>query len=145
MPAQTRDRQHALAEPEQVPCDARLRVGEERQYPRLGVPEVVPVVGVAGQALGRDAGTLGTPCCLSEVEDVPADRLLNSDRMPDGVLYGHVGTIPEPVQTAPLGGYQRFEAGRGDAPERVSAPPGEFLDRDAARALVGGILHEPDG
>ncbi len=55
----------------------RRGVGEERQDVDLGVPEVVALVAGAGDALGRDAGLLGAGAGLRELEQVPADRLLD--------------------------------------------------------------------
>ena len=137
--------QHAVAEAKQVPGDARLRVGEERQHPRLGVPEVVAVVGVAGQALGRDPRPLGAPRRLGEVEQVPAHRLLHAHRVPIGVLERHVGPVPEAIEAAPLRRDQRLEPGADDPVEGAPAALDELGGGDAARGLVGGVLDQPDG
>jgi hypothetical protein len=46
----------------------RVRVGQHRQDEGLGVPERVPVVAGAGQALGRDRPLLGAGAGLQDVE-----------------------------------------------------------------------------
>ena len=136
--------QHAVAESKQVAGDARLGVGEERQHPRLGVPEVVAVVGVAGQALGRDPRPFGAPRRLGEVEQVPAHRLLHADRVPHGVLERDVGPIPEAVEAASLRRHERLEPGADHPVESAPAAVDELGGVDAARGLVGGVLEQPD-
>ena len=124
--------QRAVPEAQQVPGDSRLGVGEERQDPRLGVPEVVPVIGVARETLRRDAGAFCSPCRLGQMEEVPANRLLHADGMADGVLDRHVGSIPEAIEMAPLGVHERLEAGGDDTVECGSAPPCQLLHGCAA-------------
>jgi hypothetical protein len=74
--------EHAVAEAQEVPGDARLRVREERQQVHLDVPEVVALVAATGQPLRRDPGTLGAPRRLGDLEEIPADRLLDAWRVP---------------------------------------------------------------
>ena len=136
--------QHAVAEPKQVPGDPRLGVGEERQHPRLGVPEVMAVVGVAGEALGRDPRPFGTPGCLGEMEQVPPHRLLHAHWMPDRVLEGHVGPIPEAIQAGPLGGQQLVKTCAGHPTESPPAAGSELGGGHGARRLVRGELRHPD-
>ena len=124
--------QHAVAEPKQVAGDARLGVGEERQHPRLGVPEVVAVVGVAGQALGRDSRSFGAPRRLGEVEQVPAHRLLHADRVPFSVLERHVCPLPESIEVAPLSRHERLEPGADHTVEGAPATLHELGCVDAA-------------
>ena len=55
---------------------SRRGVGQHRQHERLGVPERVPVVARAGQALGRDRAPLGPRARLQRVEEREAHGLL---------------------------------------------------------------------
>ena len=77
--------EHAVPEPQQVPGDPGLGVGQERQHVDLGVPEVVALVGLPGQPLGGNAGLLGPPGCLRDLEQVPPDRLLVPHRVLPGL------------------------------------------------------------
>lgn len=137
--------QHAVAEPQQVPGRPGLGVGQEGQDVGLGVPEVVPVVGPAGQPLGRDAGPLGPPAGLAELEQVPAHGLLHAHghRARSAVLDDDVGPVPEPVQVLPLGGAQRVEPVAPDPGQRPPAAVAQLLGGHRPRGLVGGVLHDP--
>ena len=55
----------------------RCGVGQHRQHERLGVPERVPVVARAGQALRRDRASFGPGTGLQDVEQREPDRLLD--------------------------------------------------------------------
>ena len=115
----------------------RSRVGEHRQDEALGVPERVPVVAGAGQALGRDRAPLGARTGLERVEEREAHGLLQL-----GVAVElDVGAVPELVEVGALPGDEPVPAGvprlgqRGDdlvAERRMRAPArpgvGEELD-----------------
>ena len=134
--------QHAVAEPQDVPGDPGLGVREERQHVRLGVPEVVAVVGGPGEPLGGDAGALDAPRRLAHLEQVPAHRLLHSD----GVVPiddDHVGRVPEPVEVGPLDLDDGVEAVLQGAIERAMATRRQVAGRHAPRGLVGDVLHHP--
>ena len=67
-----------MTEADQVSRDPGTGVREERRNVDLGIPEVVSLVRLSGQALRRDAVRF-CPCrCLSELEDVPSDCLLDA-------------------------------------------------------------------
>ena len=136
--------QHAVAEPQQVPGDAGLGVGEERQHVDLRVPEVVAVVGTAGQPLGRDAGALGPPGCLAQLEQVPADGLLHANRV-EGGLDDHVGPFPEPVEVAPLGGHRASNPSRDGTVEGAFATGDEIGWRGHPRRVEREVLDDADG
>ena len=68
--------QEVVAEFQDLAGVARVGVGQVGQQVHLLVPEVVAVVAGAGHALGRDAGHIGAGRGLRELEEVPADALL---------------------------------------------------------------------
>ena len=96
--------QHRVAVPEEVSGEGRVGVDEERQHEDLGVPEVVAVVGLAGHALGGDAGPVEVGRCLVQLEEHPAQSLL------DGRVGADldVGLLPERVPCRLLGGGHRL-------------------------------------
>src|SRR5262249_26016942 len=51
-------------------------VNQEWQDVHLHVPEVMPVVRLAGQPLGRNTGVVGPSRRLEQLEQVPAQALL---------------------------------------------------------------------
>lgn len=119
----------------------RREVREHRQHVRLGVPEHVPVIAVAGQPLGRDRPVAVRATRLDEVEHREPDRLLE---LPVAV-EPHVGDLPGRVQAGPLVGQQGVEAvGAGGVRlggDQVShLVGGHPVDR---RALVRGELRQP--
>ena len=132
-----------MPEPQQVPGDPRLGVGQERQHVDLGVPEVVALVGLPGQSLGRDAGPFGPPRRLRDLEKIPPDRLLLPHRIEPG-LHPDVGAVPEPGEIRALAGQKRVEAVADRAVQRPAAPVDELGHRDAAGGLVGRVLGDPD-
>ena len=136
--------EHRVAEPEQVAGDPRLGVGEERQHVHLAVPEVVAVVPPAAEPLGGNPGPLRAPGRLGQLEQVPADGLLERD----GVVSGrdlHVGPVPERVEVLPLGPAQPLVAALHDPVERPVAATDQLRGRHAAGGLVGHELVDPDG
>ena len=135
-----------MAEAQQVAGDPRLRVGEERQQVDLGIPEVVPLVRLRGEALGGDAGPVGSPGRLADLEQVPANRLPDS-RGPRRALAGgddDVGTIPELVELRALGGEQRVGPVAARAVERAPGPGDQLGRGSRAGGLVGDVLGDPD-
>ena len=83
-----------------------VRVHEHGQDEGLGVPERVPVVTRAGQALGGDRPVLGPGSRLQDVEQPEAGCLLDL-----GVaVHLDVGAVPELVQECPLLGQQAIPA-----------------------------------
>ena len=91
---------------QQRPGDRRLRVGEERQGEDLGVPEVVALVALAREALGREARPAVAPRRLEQAEQVEPDALLEGT-VP---VELHVGRAPEPVEDRALLVDERVEA-----------------------------------
>ena len=81
-------------------------VGEQGQDEGLGVPEGVPVVAGAGEALGGYRAAFGAGSGLQDVEEGEADGLL------DLVVAVHldVGAGPEVVEVRPLFGDQTVPA-----------------------------------
>ena len=131
-----REVQHRLAPAQRVGGRLGGRVGEGRQDERLHVPERVPVVSRAGQALGADGAALGAGPGLERVEQRHADRLLQR-----GVpLQLHVGAAPESVEVGALALGEPLPAGplrRGECGVRLVAKgrPGAL-----ARPAVGEEL-----
>ncbi len=69
-------RQHVMPELKDLAGTLRVGVGQVRQEVDLLVPEVVPFVAGAADALGRDAGDVCACRGLRQLEQVPADGLL---------------------------------------------------------------------
>ena len=68
--------QQVVAELQDLAGVVRVGVSQVGQQVHLLVPEVVAVIAGAGHALGRDAGNIGAGSGLGELEEVPADALL---------------------------------------------------------------------
>ena len=118
-----------VAPAQRVGGGARRGVGEHRQHEHLGVPERVPVVAGAGQALGGDRPLLAAGARLQRVEEAEADRLLEL-----GVaLELDVGALPEAVQVRALLGQQPLPAGVDGARQRRRRP-GRAAPASSARA-----------
>ena len=97
-----------MAPAQRVGGSVRGRVGQHRQHERLGVPERVPVVAGAGQALGGDRAPLGPGARLEDVEEREPHRLLEL-----GVAFDlDVGALPEVVEVRALLGEQPVPAAR---------------------------------
>src|SRR5690606_30215286 len=113
---------------------------EERQDVDLGVPEVVPAVPGAREALGRHAVALRARRRLGELEEVPAHGLL------DAGLAGHldVGARPEVVEPLAMQVELRLDARLARPVERAAAAVHELARRHAARRVVRDELGEPD-
>ena len=103
--------QHAMPEPQQVPCSVRVRVDQEGQDVDLGIPEIMSLVSMSGQALGRHAHSIGASAGLMDVEDVEARHLLQLIAAP----HFDIRPIPELVQLNPLTGRQPLETGAAHA------------------------------
>ena len=71
--------QHLVAEGQQVPSDLRRGVGQKRQQVDFGVPEVMPFIGLSGEALRRYARVFGARRGLQDVKEIETDRLLDLD------------------------------------------------------------------
>ena len=117
--------QHAIPEPQEVPCDVRVRVNQEGQDVDLGVPEIMALVSMSGQALGRQAHSIGASAGLMDVEDVEARHLLKFVAAP----HLDVGPIPELVQVNPLTGRQPLEAEAAHAIQGSIGPLPQLVGR----------------
>ena len=134
---------------------SRRRVGEHREDEALRIPEGVPVVPGAGEALRADRALLGPRAGLQRVEEREANRLLQL-----GVaLELDIGAPPEIVQIGALGleqpipaGVPRFgERSDGGIPDgRERAPAGGAVGQELdhaqpfSRGEVGGDRHPAD-
>ena len=67
-------RQYLVAKGQDIPGDPRGGVGQKRQQVDLGVPKVVPFVGLSGEAFRRHAGVFRPRGGLQNVKKVEADR-----------------------------------------------------------------------
>ena len=111
-------------------------VGEDGQDERLGVPEGVPVVAGACQALGGDRAPLAARAGLQRVEEREAERLLQL-----GVAVQlDVGAVPEVVQVGALAGEQPLPAGVASLGERGGDLIAQRRRRALARPAVGEEL-----
>ena len=108
--ALSREVERRLAPPQCVPDGARSAVRQHRQDVPLRVPEGVPVVPRAGEALRRDRAPLRASCRLEDVKEREAHCLLEL-----GVAVElDVGAVPEVVQVG--------AAPTGDRPSPCVAP-----------------------
>src|SRR4029078_631562 len=78
--ARPRPLQHVVTEGQQVLRDPRGGVGEKRQNVDFGIPEIVPLIRLAGEALRGHPRSFRTRGCLQDVEEVETDRLLDLNR-----------------------------------------------------------------
>ena len=121
---------------DQRPRDGRLRVGEEGKREDLGVPEVVPLVPLAREALRGQRRAAVAPGRLEHAEQVVADALLDRDV----ALELDVRGGPEPGELGALLGRQPVEPDRpgiGDGRLRIAD---EVALRHVERREVGEDL-----
>ena len=125
--------QHVVAEAQRAAGHRRRGVGQERQHVDLGVPEVVAAVAGAGHPLRRHAGLLGPGGRLRDLEEVPADRLLQRR------LAVHHDVRPRPQYAS---SQWRCASNWGSTPSRhpvqgAAAPVDQLADGHPARGVVG--------
>jgi len=114
-------------------------VGEHRQDVRFAVPEAVPVIARAGQALRRDGPAFSAGAGLQHVKQREAHRLLDL-----GVpVELHVGAGPERVQVGPLRGQQPVPAGLPGPGKRGVGLIADRGQRPGPRPAVGDELDQP--
>src|SRR5262249_43547867 len=108
-------RQHFVAKGQQISGNPRGGIGEKRQHIDLGVPEIMSLVRLCGEAFRRQARIFRTRRGLQDVKEVEADRLLDfygsavrtvlSD-IPDA----YIAAVPKVVHVLLLSGEQRLES-----------------------------------
>ena len=125
-------RQQADAVPQGVTSHSRGGVGQEGHQVHLGVPEVMPLVPRPRDPLGRDPELIGSGRGLGQLEQAPADGLL------DGGLPAHldIRVGPELIEPGALRLEERVETPFGDPVQGAAAPVEELCDRHAA----GGVI-----
>jgi hypothetical protein len=141
--ALARLRQHAVPEAEEVAGDARLRVGQERQHVDLGVPEVVALVRLPGESLRGNPRALRPPRRLGDLEEVPADRLLDAL----GLLIGldpNVGAVPEVVELLALPALEARVSRPAHTVQRLRAALDELGRGHLPRRLIRDELRQPE-
>ena len=124
----TRLVQIAMAELDQVLGHAGRGVGEERQNVDFGVPEIVALVTLPGEPLGRDPHTLCPRRGLTELVDVEPDRLLH----PRIAAHSYIAPVPEVVEEAALAREQRVKPVLQRPRHRPFGAVAEFADRRTA-------------
>ena len=132
--------EHRPPEPDHLARRLLVGVGEERHDVHLRVPEVVAVVAAPGDTLRGDALLVRARRRLSELEDVPADRLL---RLVVAAQLD-VGRRPEAVEELTLFGEECVVAVGLGAAERARAAVGEFLCGHAGGGVVRDEFRDPD-
>ena len=95
----------AESELEQVFGDTRRGIDPEGEYVDLGIPEVVSLIALPGEPLGRDPSVLGSTGRLKELENVKTNSLLH-ERVTANL---YVTPSPEIVHVTPLAGQQLRE------------------------------------
>ncbi len=132
--------QQRVAEPQRVAGRSRRRVREERHHVDLGVPEVVAAVAGPGDALGRDAGSVGARGGLHHREEVPAHRLLHLRLARDL----DVAPRPEVGEVRRLLGEVVVDPLVGDPLEGALAAVEQLARRDGVGGVVADGLGERD-
>ena len=126
---------------QEAPREVGRRVHEERHHVDLGVPEVVALVSLAGEALGGDPEPFRARRRLQQLVQAEAHRLLQQGR----ALGAHVGGRPERVDTMALVDEDRVEPLRAGAIQRATDPEAQLVDRLVGRVMVGEVLDEAYG
>ena len=114
----------------------RGRVHEEGHDVDLRVPEVVTLIAVAGQALGRHPETLAARRGLHELEEVEAHRLLQVR----GTLQQHVAARPELLHVAAMVELDHVVALARGVIERAVHPGDQVAVGRLERPVVSDVL-----
>ena len=114
------------------------RVGQHRERVRLHVPEGVPVVAAAREALGRDRPVLRPGARLQDVEEREADGLLEREV----AVELDVRPVPEVVEVLALRLAQAVPAGPPRGRERRLGLVAQRRQRALARPAVGQQLDD---
>ena len=133
-------RQQADPVAQGVAGDPGGRVGQEGNQIDLGVPEVVSLVSGTGHPLGGDAELVGTGRRLGQLEQAPANCLL------DGRLTAHLDIRigPEVIEPGALPLEERVETPLAHPVEGAAAAVEQFRDGNPARGVVGHRLADDD-
>ena len=134
--AAARGAEHPDAEVERLPGPLGVRVDEERQDVDLGVPEVVALVAVAGDALGRHAEALAARRGLQELEEVEAHGLLEVGR----AVEPDVAAAPEVRHAARVRELDPLVAGAARAVERAVGAQQQVAGGRLGAPVVGDVL-----
>src|SRR5262245_29383379 len=119
----------------------RRGIDEERQQIYLGIPEIVPLVGLTGKALCRHTRVLRARRGLQDVKKIEADRLLylNSGAfravLPD-ILYSDVTASPEVLHVPCLRSKQLLEPLRSYPIQCPLSATTELVGRRCLRAVI---------
>src|SRR5262249_15090852 len=70
-------RQHLVAKGQQISGNPGRGIGEKRKHIDFGVPEIMSLVRLSGEAFRRQARIFRTRRGLQDVKEVEADRLLD--------------------------------------------------------------------
>ncbi len=117
----------------------RRGVRQDGEHVRLGVPEGVPVVSGAGQALGRDRPPLGPRSGLQDVEQREANGLLHLRVAVDL----DVGPLPEGIQVLPLLADETGPPGLPRCDQRRGGLVPQGWEGPLLRPTVGDELDHP--
>ena len=104
------------------------------------------LVGLAGQALGGDTGSFRPPGGLQDLEQIPAQRLLQFSRshavQPVFRFQHHVAAVPKIVQIALLSGQKLFASLAAGEIQRAFQALAQFGCFRSARAVIGNELEQ---
>ena len=143
-------RQHLVAERQKVPGDPRRCVRQKRQQVDLGVPEVVPLIGLSGEAFRRHARVFRARRGLEDVKKVEADRLLDLDGaalgpvFPD-ILDPDIAPTPKIVHVLLLRGEQPLESLGHYAIQCPFSTAAELFGGSRLRGVINHVFGELDG
>ena len=147
--ARPRLREHLVAEGQQVLGDPRRGIDQERQQVDLGVPEIMPFIGLSGEAFRRHAGVFRPRRGLQDVKEVEADRLLDLHGGALGAVFPDIPDLdiaaaPEIVHVLLLGGEQLLEPLVHHAIHGPLSTAAELFRRSRLRRVIDHVFGEVD-
>ena len=123
-----------------VACDPGGRVGQEGYQVDLGVPEIVSLITGTGHPFGGDSELIRASRCLGQLEQTPADGLLNAGL----ATHLNVRVGPEVVEPGALSLEERIETPLPHAIEGAAAAVVQLRDGHPSRGVVGDRLADDD-
>ena len=142
-------RQHLVAEGQQILGDPRGGIRQKRQHIDLGVPKVMPLIRLSGEAFRRHAGVFRARRGLQDVKEVEADRLLDLHGaalravFPD-IPDPDIAAAPEIVHVLLLGGEQLLEPLVHYAIHGPLGTAAKFFGRSRLRRVIDHVFGEMD-
>jgi hypothetical protein len=124
---------------EQAARHARLRVEQERQDVDLRVPEVMALVGPAGESARADAAAFGARRRLEQLEQIPPENLLLARLVAIELDVGALPEAPDPAPVLLLDDGEPLLHGPMEGPHR---PGADLVRLRGVRVVVAQVLGE---